>query len=62
MRYENCEFTREDAFFDIFYYKSWYDKLFPKNKIQFVAKLAEEAGYSVSYHDLKIDDNVESQT
>ena len=49
------------TFTNIHWYKRWIDKLFYKNKIQLVVKLAKQAGYSVNYIVNDIIDYVDTQ-
>ena len=55
-KYEDADIVidTEKSFTNVHFYKTWYDKLFSRNKIQLVSKLAEQAGYTINY----ITDNI----
>lgn len=46
--------NRESVFAGTHYYKTWFDKLFSRNKLQLFEILSREAGYNVSKITLKI--------
>ena len=46
------EINTETIFAKVHFYKTWFDKLFSKNKFQLVFKIAEENGYEITHHNL----------
>jgi hypothetical protein len=58
LEYGNIKIDKTKSFSNIHYYKSWYDKLFSRNKIQLVVQLAKEAGYIIDYKKIIIDETL----
>lgn len=52
---KGAKINKNFVFANVYYYRSWYSKLFSSNKMSFVSKLAEENGYNVKYVSLDID-------
>lgn len=61
LEYGDIVIDTSNSFTTVHHYKTWFDRLFSKNKIQLVHQLAKEAGYEVEFKklDLKIDTNVD---
>lgn len=49
--------NKESPFTNLHYYKSWFDRLFSRNKAQLFEKICEECGYKIKKHILKVKNN-----
>jgi hypothetical protein len=46
--------NKESPFTNLHYYKSWFDRLFSRNKAQLFEKICKECGYKIEKHILKV--------
>lgn len=58
---ETISIDTTKSFTHIHWYKRWFDKLFYKNKIQLLYKLAEQSGYNINYVVDNITDYIDTQ-
>jgi len=50
---EGITINKNSIFAEIHYYKTWYDNLFNRNKVQIIELLAKESGYTIEHKKLK---------